>query len=180
MGTTTNGLPWPDDYVPLADLAKSVKDLAEAVDAAYQPVMMRRGNPNSPTVNLPNGSPSTVGWPLQIDAEGPISWQAATSEIQVDLDGRYDIVAAIRFSANATGRRALTLYKRTTGGTLVGLADAETGATATGLVSVQAVVLGVDLVAGERLSVSGYQDSGGVRALVGNETSNYFSVVRRA
>ena len=181
MGTTaTLGLPYPEPSDLVTNGAAAIKALADALDAEFRPCMMRRGNPNSPVVNIPNASPSTVGWPLLIDSEGSITWLSGSSEIQIDVAGRYDVIAALRFSANATGRRAITVYRRDAGGTLFGIADSESAASASGLVTVQATILGIDLAVGDKISASAYQDSGALRPLVGNETSNYLSVVRRS
>lgn len=177
MGTTAGGLPYPDDDMPLADMAQAVQDLAEG----HSP-MMRRGIPGTALPTIPNNGAagSNLVWPTLLDSDGPagaVPTYAVTGsdgQITITRAGRYDIEAGIRYNANATGRRALTLYRNG-----LELRAAETAASAAALVFLPLTVLGVDLAAGDVLKLIPFQSSGAGLALVGNEASNYFSVVHR-
>ena len=169
MGSTSNrGLPYPGSSDLVTNGAQAIQDLADALDAAY----CIRSNAANPTI--PNNALTTVAWATN-DGTSPSCSVDGAGVITVNRAGRYDISGAVRFNANATGRRAVSVLRN--GATPI--IDAEATPNAAALLGVLFIRQGVLLNAGDTITVQAFQASGAGLALVGGVSSNYVSVVGR-
>lgn len=109
MGTTTTGLPYPENTDPVRAGAEDIKRLAEAIDPRAYPALAAAGERRSTTTTQNVANETIVR--MQVGTTWNVSggMSAPGSGLRLPTPGWYLLTAGVRFDSNSNGYRQLRI-----------------------------------------------------------------------
>lgn len=114
-------------------------------------------------LNFNNVTVTTIPLDTVRGGGDPLGLLSSDGSLIIPVTGVWDLHAAVGFASNATGARAVLILNN---GVLMNQAEAQAGASAGDLTIIPLPFSGIWLYKGDKITIAGYQASGGVLALL--------------